>query len=433
MSLLNADTDYMQAADTPAIDTSAAGTRLADTIEDVRLKLRQAAYRKVPQAETVKFFDSLGRTLAQPIEAADNVPGFRRSVMDGYAVAADDIQGASANCPVVLNVIEKVEMGKAPRRSIASGQAAYVPTGGMVPDGADAVVMVEFCEKSGDDHIAIHTAALPGENIIMEGEAAACGQTVLEKGCRIRPQDIGTMAAVGAACVEVFKPWRLTVISTGDELTDAAHKPEKGRTRDVNTYLVTAAAEKHGFETVNKYVLKDDPKLLKETIEKSLDGSDVVVVSGGSSKGERDHTARVMNEVSNGGVFTHGIALKPGGSSILSYDSRSETIMIGLPGHPAAAMLVFELMIVWLYRQLTGQKSPVSTAARLTEAVEKPEGATVCLPVSLRKGMDCIYAAEPLTGSSRLITGLTEADGYVMIGTDDEPPRKGQLVEVVLF
>ncbi len=404
-----------------------------DTLEEARRKLIAAAAHKVPEHEQTDFRKALGRVLAEDVTSEDDVPGFRKSTVDGYAVKASDTQGVTESIPAFLDVVETIEMGKAPEKHISSGQASYVPTGGMLPDGADAVVMVEFCEKFGGDSIAVYESSAPGKNIIYAGEDIPAGSVFLKKGCRIRPQEIGVLASAGVKKVPVFCPWKVTVISTGDEIINVDDRLSAGKTRDINTHSVSAAAVKYGMELAGQHVLADDPELLKEKVISSLAESDVVVVSGGSSQGEKDRTAEVFDEITSGGVFTHGIALKPGKPTILSYDSDSDTVLVGLPGHPAAAVMVFELLIVWLYRRLTEQKDPETVAAMITENVASAGGRTTCLMVSLGDKKNGIYQAVPVLGQSGLMTTLTKADGYTMIDVNDEGLEKGQLIEVSLF
>lgn len=396
-----------------------------DTLEEAREKLLAAA--KPPRTECVSFAQSLDRILSENILTADNVPAFRKSTVDGYAVRAADTQGVTESIPVFLDVIEEIQMGMAPRKKISAGQAAYVPTGGMLPEGADAVVMVEYCEKFDEASIAVYDAVSAGRNMISAGEDLEKGQVFLKKGACIRPQEIGAMASAGVAEVEVFKPWRITIISTGDELVSPDQIPEKGQVRDINTHALAAAAEKNGFQVIGTHVLQDDESLLEETVRQAMQESDLVAVSGGSSQGEKDHTAAVLDRLGTPGVFTHGIALKPGKPTILGYDKTTETVLLGLPGHPAAALMVFELMAAWLYRQLTGQKEARGVTARLTENVAAAGGRATCLMVKLQG-----EKAIPVLGKSGLMRMLTEADGYVLIPTDAEGLKEGQEVEVMI-
>lgn len=403
-----------------------------DTLKEARKKLLTAASGKPLETEKAHFAKALGRILAADLKSVENIPGFRKSTVDGYAVKAADTQGVTESIPVFLDVIDEVEMGKAPSKAVKSGEAIYVPTGGMVPDGADAMVMIEYCEKFDDTSIAVYDPVSPGRNIIAIGEDIKVGEMVITRGSSLRPQELGLLSSAGVYEPEVYKPWKVIVISTGDELVGADETPAKGQIRDINTYSVSAAAVKLGFEVIDTKVLKDNEKLIEDTIKEAMAKSDLVVVSGGSSQGEKDHTADVMDRLSEGGVFTHGIALKPGKPTILGYDKNTETILTGLPGHPAAALMVFELLIGWLYRQLTGQKEPLTVPAVITENVAAAGGRTTCQLVELIKA-GCEYKAVPIFGKSGLMTTLTKADGYVMIDADIEGLKEGQQVSVVLF
>lgn len=403
-----------------------------DTLKEARGKLLKAASQKPLKTEKVHFASSLGRVLACNMKSEENIPGFRRSTVDGYAVRATDTQGVTESIPVFLDVIETVAMGSAPTKTVGPGQAIYVPTGGMVPEGADAMVMIEFCEKFDESSIAVYDPVSPGRNVVAIGEDITKSNEFLSKGQNIRPQEVGVLASAGVFEPEVFVPWKVTVISTGDELVGGEAVPTNGQIRDINTYSVSASASRLGFDVIDTKVLKDDEELIEATVKEAMAMSDLVVVSGGSSQGEKDHTADVMDRLSNEGVFTHGIALKPGKPTILGYDEASETVMIGLPGHPAAAMMVFELMIGWLWRTLTGQKERPMVVAEITENVAAAGGRATCQLVELIDGHDS-YKAVPIFGKSGLMTTLTRADGYVLIETNEEGLKEGQQVKVRLF
>ena len=207
-----------------------------DTVEEARAKLLKKAAGKIPVRENIDFFMGCGKVLAEDVTAAENVPGFRKSTVDGYAVRARDTQGVTESIPVFLNVTGEVSMGKAPDKSISSGQAYYVPTGGMLPDGADSVVMIEYTEKFDEKSIAVYDSVSVGRNVISEGEDVREGETLLKKGLVLRPQDIGALASAGVSKVSVFGPWKVTIISTGDELAEVDAEIRKGQTRDINTH-----------------------------------------------------------------------------------------------------------------------------------------------------------------------------------------------------
>ena len=400
-----------------------------DTLEEARAKLLAEAEKAPPGREYVPFEESLGRILAEDLVSEVNIPDFRKSSVDGYAVVSKDTQGVTDSIPVFLEVTEEVAMGHAPSGKIMSGQAVYVPTGGMLPDGADAMVMVEYAEKFDENSIAVYDSVSPGRNVIQAGEDVRRGSVLTRKGTKVRPQEVGVMASAGISRVCVTVPWKITVIS------------EKGQTRDINTYSVSAAGRKYGFELISRKVLKDDRALIYDAVEEAMTVSDVVLVSGGSSQGDKDFTAGIMDELSEPGVLTHGIALKPGKPTILAYDEKSSTVLAGLPGHPAAALMVFELIIGWLYRQLAGIKETCRVPARITENVAAAGGKTTCLLVELVEDQKeagirengCIYSAQPLFGKSGLMTTLARADGYTLIDTDDEGLKEDQIVQVTLF
>ena len=412
-----------------------------DTLEAARSKLLAEAEKAPPGKEYIPFEESPGRILAEDLVSEVNIPDFRKSSVDGYAVISKDTQGVTDSIPVFLEVTEEVAMGHAPSGKVMPGQAVYVPTGGMLPDGADAVVMVEYAEKFDENSIAVYDSVSPGRNVIQEGEDVRKGSVLMRKGTKVRPQEVGVMASAGIGRAGVTAPWKITVISTGDELVGVEDIPEKGQTRDINTYSIAAAGRKYGFEVISGKVLKDDRSLIRDAVEEAMSVSDVVLVSGGSSQGEKDFTAGIMDELADPGVLTHGIALKPGKPTILAYDEKSATVLAGLPGHPAAALIVFELIIGWLYRQLAGIKEPCRVPARITENVAAAGGKTTCLLVELVEDQEeagirengCIYSARPLFGKSGLMTTLARADGYTLIDTDDEGLKEDQIVQVTLF
>ena len=403
-----------------------------DTIKEAREKLFEAAGAQRLQIEFAELSQARGRILASDLVSPEPIPDFRRSTVDGYAVKAANTQGVTESIPVFLEVIEKIKIGTPAVRVVQPGQCTYVPTGGMVPEGADAVVMVEYCEGFDANHIAVYDSVSPGRNIIGIGEDIGEHTLFLKKGTRLRPQEIGALASAGVHTVPVYRLWKITIISTGDELVSAAQKPNPGQVRDINTYVLEAMSREHGFEVVEKKVLRDEPALLAEAVAEGMKTSDLVVVSGGSSQGEKDHTARILDQLGNPGVFTHGIALKPGKPTILGYDRPSETILMGLPGHPAAALMVFELMAVWLRRALTHQPAPKETVASIASNVAGAPGKATCLLVELSEEGDG-YKASPIYGKSGLMTTLTRAHGYTMIETNKEGLKEGERIRVTLL
>lgn len=402
-----------------------------DGLEKARQKLLDAAVGWETPAEEAGLEDACGRVLARTIQAREELPGFYRSTVDGYAVRAADTSGAGESIPAFLRLVDTVQMGQPARSSLSAGQCAYVPTGGMLPEGADAMVMIEYTERLGQE-VAVYAPSAPGRGVVRPGEDIRPGDVLARRGTRLRPQEIGALAAAGICGVPVYRPFRLTLISTGDELTDPAETPAPGQVRDVNRYALAALARQNGFEVVRALTLPDEESLLEEAVRQALPDSDLIAVSGGSSQGEQDRTCAVLDRVGSPGVFTHGLALKPGKPTIFGWDSASRTLLAGLPGHPVSAMMVFDLFLCWLVRQRTGQPEPRGIPARLAANVPASPGKTTCQMVRLRQE-GAGWLAEPVYGKSGLITTLTRAGGYLMIERNREGLTEGTPVLIHPF
>lgn len=414
-----------------------------DTIDEAREKLLNYAKALPLKTETIPlgeiagfgFTGNLGsaqkRILAEDIYTPCDIPSFRRSTVDGYAVLSGDTAAAGETIPVFLKQAGKVSMGKAAGFSVKSGECAYVPTGGMLPDGADAVVMIEYCEAAGNS-VAIYEAVANGAGVALAGEDLKKGELLLRRGASIRPQEAGAMAAAGITHAPVFVPLKISIISTGDELVPAEEEPSPGKIRDINSYTLKAQAAARGFNVVSCRLLPDKEDMLEAAAREALAASDLLVISGGSSQGEKDNTEKIISRIAKPGVFTHGLALKPGKPTILAWDGESKTVIAGLPGHPAAAMIVFELILGWLADRLFNQTSPRPIPARISCNVPGSPGRTVCLPVILHL-KDSSYTAEPIFGKSGMITTLTRADAYIFIDLNKEGLKKDEPVLVYLF
>ncbi len=402
-----------------------------ETLQSAREKLLEFMKGK-QDTVIIDLIDAEGLLIAEDIISTCDIPHFRRSTVDGYAVVSRDTQGASESIPAFLKKIEEVSMGCAAKSSLKNGECAYVPTGGMIPDGADAMVMIEFCEPFDKNSMAVYESVSTGRNIVNIGEDVENGGVILKKGTKLRPQEIGALASAGFSKIPVFKPMKLTIISTGDELVPTDKLPEAGQVRDINTCALRSLAKKRGFEIVSTYVLKDEEDLLRATVSEAMEKSDIVAVSGGSSQGNKDITAKILDELSEPGVFVHGISLKPGKPTILGYDDKSSTALIGLPGHPVAAMLVFELIAVWIKNQLTGQAEEKCVYANMKTNMASAPGKTTCQTVRLIESENG-YIAEPVFGKSGVMSTLTSADGYTLIDMNKEGLHKDELVKVWLI
>ncbi|MCL2009158.1 MAG: molybdopterin-binding protein [Synergistaceae bacterium] len=406
-----------------------------DSVDGAREKLLSSVKNWMARRKTLPLAEACGRIIAEDVFAPFDIPDFRRSTVDGYAVLSGDTAAAGESIPVFLTMKVRVEMGESASFTIGRGECAEVSTGGMLPDGADAVAMVEYAEffgGFGSDGVGLYGSVANGENVVQIGEDAKAGELLLRRGKRLLPQDIGALAAAGVTAVPVYTPPRLTILSTGDELVPPEKEPRPGQVRDINTYALTALAQKNGFSVAGAAVLPDDEGALERALRDAMEAGDIVAVSGGSSQGKKDITRTVIDRVSSPGVYTHGMAVKPGKPTILGYDAPSRTLLAGLPGHPVSAMMVFELLFCWLLREITGSAQAFPIPARLSCNVASSPGKLTCWPVRLEwAGGE--NSAEPIFGKSGLITTLTRADGYFTVDRGTEGLRAGETVLVHLF
>lgn len=379
--------------------------------------------------ETVGLDRALGRVLAREIRAAQFVPGFDRSTVDGYALRGADTFGCSESIPALLTCEGAVEMGKEPAFAVGPYQCGAIPTGGALPEGADAVQMVEHTEDYGGGEIGIVKSVPPGANLIFKGDDVKPGDLVLRKGRRLEPQDIGALAALGVTQVPVVPKLRVGLISTGDELVPPEQDPGPGQVRDVNGPLVAALLAQAGAEAVPLGIVPDREELLREAVEKALERCHCVVLSGGSSVGEKDAACRVM--ASLGEMLCHGVAMKPGKPTLLGKAGGKP--ILGLPGHPVAALFTAKLFLIPLLARLEGRTWAERTvSARLAQTVPANHGRAQYTGVTLEEKPDGLWAV-PIWGKSGLITTLAGADGFFCVPRDREGIPAGESVEVSLF
>lgn len=380
--------------------------------------------------EAVPLLSARGRVLARAVTAEAYVPDFCRSTVDGYALRAADTFGCSEALPAQLLLAGQVRMGEGAGLALAPGHCAAIPTGGEVPQGADAVQMLELCEDYGDGTIGILKSVAPGHNMIFWGDDVKPGDTVLPAGRRLEPQDIGALAALGVTAVPVVPRLRVGVISTGDELVPPERAPAAGQVRDVNGPMVCALLEQAGALPRFYGIIPDREDRLMGAVEQGLTECEVVLLSGGSSVGEKDAACRVMSAL--GEVLFHGIAMKPGKPTLLGRMAGGKA-MVGLPGHPVAALFCTHLFVRALLARLEGRAlRRRQITARLTEEVSANHGRAQYNGVFLREGPQGMEAA-PIRGKSGLITALAGADGYFCIPRDCEGLPRGCQVLVTTF
>lgn len=402
-----------------------------DTLAEARDKVKNALSGILRTTQLMPE-EALGMTLSQDVRACLDVPGFNRSTVDGYAVRASDTAGAGESMPTFLEVTGEISMGTNAVCAISAGQCAYVPTGGMLPPGSDAVVMVEYCENFDQNHVAVYNAVSRGRNIVVRGEDIRTDEVFLKAGTVIGPCEIGAMAAAGVTQAEFYMPPRISVISTGDELVQPGSPLLPGQIYDINTPALSALAKRYGMQVVSQQVVRDEESLLRAAVRNAMETSDIVCISGGSSQGRKDMTMSIIDSLARPGVFTHGLALKPGKPTILGLDETTGTFLAGLPGHPVAAMMVFQLIVAETWNALMGQPAGIRIPARMACNIGCDAGKANCIPVQLFSD-ETGYIAQPVRGKSGLITTLSRAQGYVLTDHNAEGLKEGEIVSVCLF
>ncbi len=404
--------------------------------------------------ESINVLQALGRVLAEDIFAPHPLPDFQRTTVDGYAVRARDTFGASDSLPTYLTLIGEVPMGDAPAFEIGSGQCALIHTGGMLPKGADAVVMLEYTQAishgesqneisensvgsvAKNPEIEIFKSIAEGENLIRIGEDVAQGQLILQRGSVLRPAEIGGLLALGITSLRVGTKVRVGLISTGDEVVDPSETPRPGQVRDINSYTLGALVEKSGGVAQRYGIISDQFKALNEAAAQALSECDVVVITAGSSASTRDMTADVIRQLGEPGVLVHGINTRPGKPTILGVCAGKA--VIGLPGNPVSALVNGYLFVVPVIEKLLGAlpKPKPTVHARLTVNLPSQAGREDWWPVKLIGGQktgEVDFIAEPIFGKSNLIFTLASADGLLRIHPDATGLSAGELVEVVLI
>jgi molybdopterin molybdotransferase len=380
--------------------------------------------------EAVALDAAHGRVPDEPVRAPHDLPGFARSTVDGYAVRAADTYGASEGLPSYLDVTGAVAMGRAPEVTVAPGRAVTMPTGGVLPDGADAVVMVEHTQEAMPGTIEVVRPAAPGDGLVRADEDARAGAELLPAGRPLRPQDLGLLAAAGVTSVRVLARPRVAIVSTGDEVVDpATEELAVGQVRDASAVALAALVREAGGEPDVRGIVPDDREALTAALRAAVSESDVVVVSAGSSVGARDETAAVVAQLGEPGIWTHGIALRPGKPTLLA--DCGGVPVIGLPGNPRSALVVFRLVGMPVVRLVGGVTDPPpepSVRARLERDIPSAAGRLDVVQVAVRDGV-----AQPLFGASALLSILTAADGYVVVADDATGLAAGTEVDVTLY
>lgn len=389
----------------------------------------------VKETEIIALEKSLNRVTATQIFSTENLPAFPRSSMDGYAVAARDTYGASESMPAYLEIQGEVFMGEIPIGKVSKGGCYKIPTGGIVPEGADSVVMFEHTIPVDETLIEVVKSVGEGGNISRPGEDICIGECALAKGVQLRPQDLGLLAGIGNTAVEVYRKVRVAILSTGDEIVHHGTPLVPGKIRNINSIALGAQAQQQ-HALVNDYgIVSDNREVFLEIMQQAIKENDIVLFSGGSSVGMRDLGEQIIEVLGPPGVLVHGTALKPGKPVILGMSGT--TGIVGLPGHPVSAMTCFDIFVAPAIRQLSGKKDQPSMTlprvqAHLTRNINSAPGRRDVIRISLDVKNDKVYAS-PVLGRSGSISVLSRADGYFIIDEASQGLSEGEMVEVFCY
>jgi molybdopterin molybdotransferase len=395
------------------------------------LRVVQSHIYPIGRMESVPLSEASGRVLAETIAAGAPVPAFTRSTVDGYAVRAADTYGASEAIPALLTPAGEVLMGETTSLAVSLTRAVAVPTGGMLPAGADAVVMVEYTEILDDGSLAVYRGVAPGENVISPGDDIAPGCLVAEEGDLLHPARLGALAAVGHAQVMVYARPVVTIYSTGNEVVPVEVDPPPGKVRDINSYTTAGVVAESGGVPVIGGIVADDEPALRAALTQALAASDAVVLSGGSSVGVKDLTEKVLSSLGEPGLLVHGLAIKPGKPTLLAVVNGKP--VIGLPGHPLSSLVVADAVLGPIVASLARRSSPARARvmARFGRNLASAGGRREYVPVTL-KTIDGALWADPVLSTSAAISSMASADGWIVVGEYSEGVRRGQEVAVVV-
>ncbi|WP_305045555.1 molybdopterin molybdotransferase MoeA [Geoalkalibacter sp.] len=385
--------------------------------------------------ELLPFTTTLERILAAPLLSPEDLPLGDRSCMDGYALGAADTFGASEGNPAYLECRRSIEINEWPCFTLAPGECAWIPTGGFLPPGADSVVMVEHTQDIGAGTIEIRQSVAPGENVMFRGEDARRDEALLSAGTRLRVPEIGLLAALGITEVLVHRRPRVGILSTGDEIVPVDAQPRPGEMRDVNSHAICALVAQAGGEARRLGIAPDDPRALHEALARGLVDHDALFLSGGSSKGTRDHTLDAVAALPGAQILAHGVAMAPGKPTILA--RVGDKPILGLPGQVGSAQVVMLVLGQPLVRHLGGDarafdesRRPVRRA-RLARNLASRPGREDYVRVRLEDTAAGLLA-HPLLGKSGLLRTLLQSHGLLRVAAETEGLVEGQEVEVWL-
>ena len=386
-----------------------------------------------PIKEKVSVECALGRIIAEDLLSPESLPAFDRSTVDGYAVFASDTFGASESLPAYLTLSIEIPMGRPAQVRLKPRFAAPIHTGGMLPPGADAVVMLENTQVTGTGDLEILRPAAPLDNILLAGEDVQPGQLIMSQGTLIRPEEVGGLCALGIQSILCFSRPQIGILSSGDEVIPADQTPLPGQVRDINSYTLGALVEKYGGIPTRFGIIPDLEEVFRTRLRVVMDQSDCVIITAGSSASTRDLTAKVIQQMGMPGVLVHGVNIKPGKPTILAICDGIP--VIGLPGNPVSALVIARLFVIPIIQKLSGLKqSPISASISATLSINLPSqaGREDWIPVKLIS-TPTGWGAEPIFYKSNLIFSMVQADGLVQIPSASNGLPAGEVVDVVFL
>jgi len=410
--------------------------RQLKTLEEARRTLWEALPERLRQgrfgaAESADIEHAVGCALAAPVTVPEDLPPFDRSTVDGFAVRAQDTFGASEGLPAYLEIAGEVRMGESPDCALSANRAARIPTGGMLPAGADAVVMVEYTQPWGENSVEVLRPAAPGENVVRRGDDLRRGGELLPAGHRLRPQDVSALAGLGLARVEICRP-RVGVLSTGLELVPHTDTPSPGQIRDMNGPALKAAVRGLGAIPVDLSLVTDTREALRAALARGVAECDMVLASGGTSVGAEDLIPEMIDALGPPGVLVHGLSVKPGRPLVIGL--AGEVPVFGLPGHPTSALVIFREVVAPLLRPAAASLPDAfpTVPARLARNLPSQAGREDFVRVRLER-REGEWRAVPVLGPSALISSLVQADGIIRVPAEAEGLYAGEMVEVELL
>ncbi len=383
--------------------------------------------------EEVSLEDAYDRVLAEDMLAPEDMPGFDRSTVDGYALKAKDTFGATETTPAYLNVTHEILMGQEPDFELAQGTASKIATGGMLPKGADTVLMFEYAQLI-ENVLEAQMALAPGDNVILKGEDVSAGSLIVEAGERLNPYSVSASAGLGITNIKVHARPRVSIISTGDEIVPPETTLKPGLIRDSNSYALRGMIANEGCEPKVRGIFRDDFEAIRDEMIRSCKESEAVLITGGSSVGTKDMAERVISDL--GKMVFHGVTIKPG--KPILFGAIDGTPVFGLPGHPRAVQVCFEVFVRPALHKLAGLKvdenfdSAVSSVnARLSKSIHSVQGRQDIIPVRLEL-LEGELVAEPLMGKSGLLLSMVRSHGAFVIEVGSTGMDKGDTVSVRL-